>query len=484
MVPETEFSDVYDVAKIQFSILSPDEIIRNSVVPVFNYELNEGSSMENPKCNGINDPRMGPASFNNVLCPTDEKTFTHCPGYFGHIELAKPVFWPEFMMIIMSTLRIVCYNCSKLLIENRPEERSSDRLAFETAQKLKGKMRFDRIKKINPKKICPNCQAPQPKYSREHNMIVIAEFKTGDGASTRRIQFNAERVKTIFSRMSSDDIEALGFNRHFSRPEWMICTVFPVAPPAIRPSSVRIDTSQRSEDDLTIKLVEMVKLNKELYRKLQSDAPYSNIDDYVHLLQVHVAAFVNNELNVGYKVMRKSGGAFKSIVSRFKNKTGRIRGNLMGKRSNFSARSVITGDPSISVEEVGVPYHIAMNLTYPEIVTQLNIRKLTRFVHNGPFKYPGAKSIRSKGASLDSVKQLRTFEQLGQLSSIKLRYGDVVNRHLMDGDLVLFNRQPSLHRMSMMSHRVRVLHGFTFRLQLAVVAPYNADFDGDCSFCR
>lgn len=471
---DVDFSDVYDVVKMRFSIISPDEIIRNSVVPVFNVELNEGSSLDTPKCNGVNDPRMGPANPNSVICPTDEKTFGQdCPGYFGHIELAKPVFWPEFMMIIMNILRFTCYNCSKLLMDRRSNEKTSDRLAFDVAMRLQGRARMERLKNVNPKKTCPHCQAPQPKYSKEQNTKIIAEFKTGDGGVSRRIQFSAERIRTIFSRMTNEDIEALGFNRHFSRPEWMICTVFPVPPPTIRPSSMRIDTSQRSEDDLTVKLCEMVKFNKELYKKLQSDANYSNIDDYIQLLQVHVAAFVNNDLNGGYKVMRKSGGTFKSIVSRFKGKTGRIRGNLMGKRANFSARSVITGDPSISVEEVGVPYQIAMDLTYPETVTPLNIKEMTRLVHNGPKVFPGAKSIRPKGKS--ALKQLYPLEQLNQLSSIKLQIGDVVNRHLRDGDLVLFNRQPSLHRMSMMSHKVKVLNGYTFRLQLAVVAPYNAD---------
>ena len=475
----TDFSDVYDVVKMRFSIISPDQIIKNSVVPVFNTDLNEGGNLENPKCNGVNDPRMGPAH-QGILCPTDDKTLQYCPGYFGHIELAKPVFWPEFMIRIGEVLKLICYNCSKLLVENRENDRGSDRLAFDVAMRLKGQARAARLKKnFTPKKVCPHCQAPQPKYTREQNTKIIAEFKSSDSATSRRIQFSAERVKVIFSRMTNEDIEALGYHRHYSRPEWMICTVFPVPPPAIRPSSMRIDTSQRSEDDLTIKLIDMVKFNRELYKKLQSDAQYSNIDDYIQLLQVHVAAFVNNDLNGGYKVMRKSGGTFKSIVSRFKHKTGRIRGNLMGKRANFSARSVITGDPSLSVEEVGVPIHIAMNLTYPETVTRRNIDWLTGLVRNGPFVWPGAKSYVPRGRSPDKPNQLRPLALTNQLKNVTLKFGDIVNRQLMNGDLVLFNRQPSLHRMSMMSHRVRVLKGYTFRLQLAVVAPYNADFDGD-----
>ena len=484
----SDYSDVYKVTGVQFSILSPDEIIQNSVASVFQTDINEGSSIDQPKCNGVNDPRMGPShQKSSMLCPTDDNTFKNCPGYFGHIQLAKPVFWPQYMSgasggIIKTILRYVCYNCSSLLIDNDPTSESNERAVFQSAQRLKGRKRYVRIKdkiKVNQGRPCPKCHAPKPNYVVENNTRLIAQFKTNDGSSKRHINFSAERVRTIFSRMLDEDIEALGFSAKYSRPEWMICTVFPVPPPAIRPSSMRVDTSQRSEDDLTIKLLEIIKFNKELAKKLQSDATYTNIEEYVQLLQVHVAAFVNNDVNSGYKVMRKSNTNVKSLVSRFKGKTGRIRGNLLGKRANFSARSVITGDPSISVEEVGVPAEIAMNLTYPEIVTKLNVDWLTKLVRNGPNKYPGAKSIKKRGSKSSVLQQLKPLQQLNQLDRVELKAGDTVNRHLLNGDLVLFNRQPSLHRMSMMAHRVRVLKGRTFRLQLAVVKPYNADFDGD-----
>ena len=482
---QTDFSEVYNVVQVQFSLLSPDEIIQNSVVPVTNTDINEGSSADTPKCNGVNDPRMGPStpsSQSQIICPTDEQTFDNCPGYFGHIPLSKPVFWPQYISgnggggIVKTVLKFICYKCSKLLIDfDKPTEKTN----FDNSQRRKGRNRYDSFKNLNPKKNCGSCQAPQPKYCVEQNTKLVAEFRQDNDKAPRRVQFTAELVKSIFSRMTDESIVAMGFDPKLSRPEWMICSVFPNPPPAIRPSSLRIDTSQRAEDDLTVKLLEIVKYNKELAKKLKSEVRADNIDAYIQLLQVHIASYVNNDVNNGYKVMRKSGAAFKSLVTRFKGKTGRIRGNLMGKRANFSARSVITGDPSISVGEVGVPYKIAMVLTYPDIVTPLNKEKLTALVRNGPNKYPGARSIRRRGRPIHILQKLLPLDQLNQLDTIELEFGDIVNRHLMDGDFVLFNRQPSLHRMSMMSHRVRVLNGHTFRLQLAVVNPYNADFDGD-----
>lgn len=468
-----DYSNVYDVVEIQFSIMSPDEILMNSVVPVFQTDINEGSSLDTPKCNGVNDPRLGPSQPGPVICPTDESTFKNCPGYFGHLELAKPVFWPQFLDYVFAILKITCYNCSKLLVDVE----GADRIPYANAQKAKGKARFDRMRKINPKKACLSCNAVQPKYVKEpHNCCkIIGEFKSVDSMNTKRVQFSAERVRTIMQRITDHDVEALGFSQYYSRPEWMICTVLPVPPPAIRPSSTRTDSSQRSEDDLTTKLLEIVKFNKELARKIQADQNANNIDDFTQLLQFHVTTFVNNDMAGMFKAMRKSGAPFKSITARFKGKTGRIRGNLMGKRADFSARTVITGDPTISMEEVGVPMKIAMNLTYPEVVTKYNIDEMTRLVRNGPFNYPGAKSVQAKGAKSGAMKQLHALAKLGQLDTVQLRLGDTVMRHLRDGDIVLFNRQPSLHRMSMLSHRVRVLPGLTFRLQLSVVAPYNAD---------
>ncbi|KAI8344064.1 hypothetical protein BC941DRAFT_407662, partial [Chlamydoabsidia padenii] len=163
----------------------------------------------------------------------------------------------------------------------------------------------------------------------------------------------------------------------------------------------------------------------------------------------------------------------KSIRARLKGKEGRLRGNLMGKRVDFSARTVITGDPNLSLDEVGVPRSIARNLTYPEIVTSYNIDKLQALVRNGPLEHPGAKYvIRDNGERID----LRYRQRAGE---IPLQLGYRVERHIVDGDVVIFNRQPSLHKMSMMGHRIRVMPYSTFRLNLSVTSPYNADFDGD-----
>ncbi|GMG56485.1 unnamed protein product [Ambrosiozyma monospora] len=202
-------------------------------------------------------------------------------------------------------------------------------------------------------------------------------------------------------------------------------------------------------------------------------SPQHVISEFEALLQYHVATYMDNDIAGQPQALQKSGRPIKSIRARLKGKEGRLRGNLMGKRVDFSARTVISGDPNLDLDQVGVPKSIAKTLSYPEIVTPYNIQKLTELVRNGPNEHPGAKYvIRDSGDRID----LRFNKRAGD---IQLQYGWKVERHLMDNDPVLFNRQPSLHKMSMMCHRVKVMPYSTFRMNLSVTSPYNADFDGD-----
>jgi len=173
---------------------------------------------------------------------------------------------------------------------------------------------------------------------------------------------------------------------------------------------------------------------------------------------------------------------FKSITQRLKGKEGRIRNNIMGKRMDYTARTVISVDPNIDIDEFGMPQKIAMNLTFPEIVTKYNLSKLQKMVKNGPGVYPGAKMIMKTTSMCNGeaspCKISLKYVDL-QKEASELQIGDVVYRHLLDGDVVLVNRQPTLHKMSMMGHKVKILPGNTFRLNIMSVSPYNADFDGD-----
>jgi DNA-directed RNA polymerase II subunit RPB1 len=460
-------NDIETVKGIQFCIMSPEEIIARSVAEVLTTDTFCGTEAQK---NGLFDPRMGVID-NNKVCGTCEQKNTFCPGHFGHITLAKPVFYIQFFEYVRRLLKCVCYRCSKLLIDiDSPEMKAI------LSKKHSRQKRFDLIYKLCAKpakgKKCEHndgCGAKCPdKISKDGIVRIVMEWKEIANAELKKQIFTAEDVLRIFKRISDADAEILGFHRKYNRPEWMICTHLPVPPPAVRPS-VRNDTGQRMEDDLTHKLCDIVKANNQVKQKIDKKATKEQLDTYVGLLQYHVATLIDNQIPGIGPSMQRTGRPLRSLFERLKSKEGRIRGNLMGKRVDFSARTVITPDPNISIDEIGVPIKIAMNLTFPEVVNKYNKEELTKLVRNGPDTYPGAKYIRKQNP-------LRTIRLKNiDTSGIVLEDGDVVDRHLRNGDYVLFNRQPSLHKMSMQGHRVRVMPYDTFRLNACVCKSFNAD---------
>jgi DNA-directed RNA polymerase II subunit RPB1 len=457
-------SDVESIVGIQFGIFSPEEIRRRSVVEIVTQTPYEGNE---PKIGGLFDPRMGVLE-NGKTCRSCGQTNHGCPGHFGHYELTRPVYYIQFLPMIQNVLRCICIKCSKLLIE---KDMHKDVL------KRKGEVRWrevlTRCKSVQRcgQETEDGCGAPQPNnYKKEGIARIEANF--GD-AGTQPL--DVEYVLRLFRRITDEDVDFMGLSRFWCRPDWMICQVLPIPPPQVRPSVVQ-DNNQRSEDDLTHKLFEIIKYDKMLAQKIENNANKAVVEEWTNILQYHIATLVDNQIPGVAPSAQRSGRPLKSLTQRLGAKEGRIRYNIQGKRVEYSARSVITPDPNLSIAELGVPEKIAMNLTVPERVTPYNREKLYKYVQNGADKYPGAKTIVRADGRMISLRHINTRE-------LVLHHGDIVNRHLMDGDILLFNRQPTLHRMSMMGHRVRVLPYNTFRLNVSVTTPYNADFDGDKS-CR
>ena len=456
---------------IQFSILSPDEIRKGSVAEITSRDTYINNK---PVIGGLFDPRMGVLE-PGLICPTDGLDYMQTPGYFGHIELARPVFYIQYLSTIQKLLRCVCFKCSKLLISKEK---------YKQALKITGDARWKYVFSLASKmKRCgedteDGCGCLQPNKIRKEGLATIyAEWKndaatTSDQGQNIIIKLTPEIVLKIFKRISDEDVSFMGFSPIWSRPDWMVCQVMAVPPPAVRPS-VKHDAQQRSEDDLSHILVNIIKTNKTLQEKIQNNAAANVIDDWTTVLQYYVATQVDNKIPGVASVAQRSGRPLKSIKDRLNGKGGRMRGNLMAKRVDFSARSVITADPNISIRQLGIPMKIAKNITKPVVVNDVNRAFLTKLVQNGPDIWPGAKILEKKNG--DSIT-LRYIDK----KSIVLENGDIVHRHMMDGDPILFNRQPTLHRMSMMCHIAKVMRiGDTFRMNVADTKPYNADFDGD-----
>lgn len=477
--------DLKEVKNIQFGLFSPELIRKGSVVEVVSPVTYEGTE---PKIGGLFDPRMGIIE-RGRKCATCGHYSDLCPGHFGHIELAIPVFFFQYINYILKILRCVCFRCSNLLVDK------SDPKILEILGKKTGQNRFNIISKLSEKvKKCEHnngCMIIQPKKyekvmaekTKEKNSIVklIAHFSQ-DAFKDPTINLHQNITPTIcydiFKKITNADVEFIGFNPKNCRPEWMICKVLPVPPPSVRPS-VRQDNNQRSEDDLTVALIGLLNKNNSIKNEMESGNT-RNYEAYQSLLQFYIATYINNDITGIPPIGQRSNRPLKAIVQRLKGKEGRFRGNIMGKRTDFSGRTVITVDPNISINEYGVPYKIAMNLTFPEIVTEDNMDDLYKLVRNGPNKHPGAKSIEKLtydcyGQPAPCIIYLKHID----VNTVVLNPGDIVHRHLQDGDINMFNRQPSLHKMSMMAHKTRVLPFNTFRLNVTVTKPYNADFDGD-----
>nr|UXY87064.1 DNA-directed RNA polymerase II largest chain [Cryptomonas sp.] len=461
------------IKSIQFSILSPDEIKRYSVAKITS-DLTFVNNL--PKNGGLMDPRLGVVD-KDFYCSTDMASYIECPGYFGHIELSKPVFHEGFMDFLLLILRCVDHTSSKLIVNHNSQKVKNVMKIRNPRQRLSimaklctSVCNINETKKSFDSVVLEEGIPIQPNYSRD-GWCIIAKFDPKITNEPTRV-LSAERVYEIFKNISDQDCKKIGLNPKLARPDWMILTVLPIPPPTIRPS-VLFDLTSRAEDDLTYKLGDILRSNKSLLQLIISCAPAQSINEQINLLQYHIGSYMNNNVPNLAKSMQRTGRTIKSIRQRIQGKEGRVRGNLMGKRVDFSARTVITPDPNISLDEVGVPWSIALNLTYPEIVNSNNLEEIKIIVNNGPFMHPGAKYIiRNDGSRID-------LRYVKKTSDIKLEIGYQVERHLQNGDLVLFNRQPSLHKMSMMGHVVKIMHYSTFRMNLSATSPYNADFDGD-----
>ena len=463
---------------IQFSILSPEEIEKQSVAEIVNRDTYVNNK---PVIGGIFDPRMGILD-PGLICPTDGLNYINTPGYFGHIKLARPVYYIQFLDNIKKILKCVCLNCGKLLINKNKHKYLLDIDSNTRWNKYIYQLCTD--SKINRcgDDTCDGCGTLVPKIKKDGLSTLTAQWKieNDEGSNDIKVNLTPEKVLKIFKRISDEDIEFMGFSPIWSRPEWMICQNLAIPPPAVRPS-VQHDANQRSEDDLSHIIITIIKANNTLKKKIEEENKKELhkrdpgiIKDWTSVLQYYIATMVDNKIPGCAPVAQRSGRTLKSIKERLVGKTGRVRGNLMGKRVDFSSRSVITPDARIGIQELGVPMKIAMNITFPEKVNKRNIEYLTMLVmKNGANVYPGAKTLEKKTGNTISLKYVNK-------DIIKVEIGDIVHRHLKDGDPILFNRQPTLHRMSMMCHYVKVMkEGDTFRMNVADTKPYNADFDGD-----
>lgn len=451
---------IKQISQINFGLMSPDDIRKMSVTRIETPDTYDEDGY--PIENGLMDPHLGVID-PSLRCRACGAKGGECQGHFGSIDLARPVIHVGFGDTIHKILRSTCNSCGRILLTDTEIE---DYRAKIDALKENDESINDIIKEIYVtarRDKCPHCDEEQEDIKIDKPISIIE----GD------YKLTPSEVREKLEKITDSDAYILGVNPEVARPEWMVLTVLPVPPVTVRPS-ITLETGERSEDDLTHKLVDILRINQRLVENMEAGAPQLIVEDLWELLQYHVTTYFDNEASGVPPARHRSGRPLKTLAQRLKGKEGRFRSNLSGKRVNFSARTVISPDPNISINEVGVPEMIATEVTVPVHVNDWNIEQMKEHINNGPKVHPGANYV----IRLDGRK-IRVLDETKEAILEMLEPGFIVERHLKDGDIVLFNRQPSLHRMSMMAHEVKVLPYKTFRLNLCVCPPYNADFDGD-----
>ena len=451
------------IDRIDFGVMSPDEIRKTSVTKIVAADTYDDDGY--PIDRGLMDSRLGVVD-PGLRCRTCAARAGECPGHSGHVEFARPVIHVGYVENVYDCLRATCKNkdCGRILLS--PEKIDNFRRLIDESKRSGGKwweISSQLIRSATAVEKCPHCGEKQPSIKFEKPTTFV------EGKNRLTPSDVRERLENI----KDDDAPLLGIDPKVARPEWMILTVLPVPPVTVRPSII-LESGVRSEDDLTHKLVDVIRINQRLAENIEAGAPHLIVEDLWELLQYHVTTYFDNAVSGIPPARHRSGRVLRTLSQRLRGKEGRFRGNLSGKRVDFSARTVVSPDPNISINDIGFPEYVAKILTIPVRVTEHNLEELRNVVRRGPDIFPGANSV----ISAEEKRYDLRYADREEIANT-IQPGFLVERHVKDGDIVLFNRQPSLHRMSIMAHSVKILPGRTFRLGLSVCPPYNADFDGD-----
>lgn len=489
------------LSDVSFSLMNPDEMKRSAHLLCVDNNLYTQDPSHTPVDYGVLDGRMG-TSRKDKDCTTCGKAVADCTGHYGYIDLDLPCFHVGYFRASICILQMICKSCSRVLLKDDLRQEFLTLLKKPGLTYLqKREIRKDVIAKTKKVRKCMFCNSLNGTVKKcgllkiIHEKYKSASKKNIDPAITDFLySFEVAKkhnkdidsllnraqedltplvVQDLFSRIPDEDIPLLMMNRDVGKPVDMILTRLLVPPLCIRPSVINDLKSGTTEDDLTMKLREIIFLNKVIEKRRMSGAKSQMIMEDWDFLQQQCGLYINGELpGIPFSQRQKPTRGF---VQRLKGKQGRFRGNLSGKRVDFCGRTVISPDPNLRIDQVGVPELVAKVLTYPERVTKSNIELMRKLVINGSDRHPGANFLHRRHADKRQFLKYANREKI----AAELRYGDVIERHLRDGDVVLFNRQPSLHKLSIMSHFAKVVPDKTFRFNECVCNPYNADFDGD-----
>eukprot|EP01134_Creolimax_fragrantissima_P007036 CFRG7036T1 len=500
------------ISKIRLGIFSGEEMERISTLRCVNFPLFEPGAGGKALPFGVLDKRLGAAD-KGSYCDTCGLGREDCPGHYGLVRLELPVFHVGYFRYILQILQMICKVCSRVMLDPVEKHRMLKKSRASGMDRLQRGAVYKQVHELaKKKKICPYCMAmngtvrkipplnivhikyppKKPTAKAGPDPAYVAFQKSFENATQSNPELlplvkNAQddltplRVLELFKAITGEDCDLIWMDSVGGRPERVVLTHLLVPPTIIRPGVPMLGGGGSTEDDLTMKLADMIRMNGFIKTKLETGDKISGIEDLWEVLQMYMAMYLDGDIPQMSAAMKKALQIDKPIrgfAQRLKGKKGRFRGNLSGKRVNFTARTVISPDPNLRIDQVAVPVLVAKGMTYPERVNRHNIDRLKRAVMNGPETHPGATHVEYTAINRRFFLKMLSPEGRKEKAD-SLRFGDIVERHMIDNDIVLFNRQPSLHRNSIMSHYAKVMPWRTFRFNECVCGPYNADFDGD-----
>ncbi|KAH0575548.1 DNA-directed RNA polymerase subunit [Spironucleus salmonicida] len=505
------FNIFHSISETNFSLYTPEQAKEMSVAQISIQDSKDKDG--NFILNGIYDPRLG---VSRETCKICNKRYLDCQGHLGHIELQQIVYNPLTYGFAVKIFKTQCQSCHKLRITDKnllifttkfaciraglisiaqdAQEMSEDQLnkaitmaedvllqnpIYQQTQMLE-QLYQQTIKELfSSKGKCPHCKNISAKLIEQKCVKIFrvdleeaaidlnTDGKEKDTSYTFILPGQVlEEIEFCFQ--NHNKLMTFIFGQEFI-PSSLFLKNLLVLPNKLR--QIQFLNGREAANQISSNLAKIVQANNGI--------GVGNDKNQLFYQVVQLQLLVNSYIDSSYSETNQLQG----IKQRLEKKTGLFRQNIQGKRVNFAARSVISPDINLSTTEIGIPDYFAKTLTFPEPVNQYNLEYLQSLVKNGK-NYPGANMIEfSYGKRIDltnlSNEQLEAQSKL--LAQFEPQTTVFVHRHVMPGDPMIFNRQPSLHRLSMLVHRARILpgHSKTIRFHYANCNGYNADFDGD-----
>jgi len=438
-----------DIVGVTFALFDEDSINSVSVCEIKNVNKSYDLSFS------TDDPRLGTIE-NNKMCGTCGRSNQDCVGHLGKIELPVSIIHPFYRPFVILVLQTICFTCGKMLITEKI-------IQDKGYNHLRGKGRLNTIAKFCESIRCTNPRCgPKPIFfaKSNENETRYVWYKIKVGKQERKEYLTVETIKMKLDAISDSDSKLLGFTHN--HPRRFVVNFIPVIPLCARPYIVR--EGERSDDYLTNTYCNILHKRIESVQQIEPDQKEEVYKDMIDQYRFMIEGMKSNEQNYSKGGKKENS---KSIFDRLSGKKGIVRNHLLGKRIDYSGRSVIGPNGKLEFNQVALPL-LMKQVTIPVFATKYNLEYLRELGRRGEVSYICPREGNNPGIKLNFNINRHT-----------IKLGDKVGRYTQEGDIVLANRQPTLHVQSMIGQEVVYQDKGSIGLHLSSTPGLNADFDGD-----